>query len=298
MKLSGLHILLTYRCNLTCDHCFVWGSPRQRGTLTIEQIEQILRQAKDAQVDWIYFEGGEPFLYYAVMIRAIDMAYQMGFRIGVVTNAYWARTLTGAVEKLQLLAGKIDDLTISRDLYHYNENMDKLAQNVLSAAEQLKIPIGVITVAQPGESNAALSHGQIETGYSAVMYRGRAVVRLVPRVDRMPFEQFTECPHEDLRQPGRVHLGPFGNVHVCQGIAIGNLFETPLKEICERYKPYSHPICGPLLKGGPVTLVKSYDLDHEPAYADACHMCYEARSVLRNRFPEVLTPNQMYGVAS
>jgi hypothetical protein len=160
----------------------------------------------------------------------------------------------------------------------------------------LEIPVGAITVAQPEETNAALSHGQIEAGSSAVMYRGRAVERLVPRADRMPFEQFTECSHEDLRQPGRVHLDPFGNVHVCQGIVIGNLFETTLKEICERYDPDSHPICGPLLKGGPLTLMKSYNLKHEPTYADACHMCYEARTVLRNRFPEVLTPDQMYGV--
>lgn len=298
MKLDGLHILLTYRCNLTCDHCFVWGSPRQRGTLAIEQIEQILEQAEDAQVSWIYFEGGEPFLYYDVMLRGIDIAHEMGFRVGVVSNAYWARTLAGAQKKLQPLAGKIDTLEISSDWYHYRESTNKLVQNALSAVEQLKIPIGVITIAQPEDTNTILSRGQIKAGSSAVMYRGRAVERLASRADRMPFEQFTECPHESLRQPGRVHLDPFGNIHICQGIVIGNLFETTLKEILERYEPDSHPICGPLLRGGPINLVHSYHLEHESTYADACHMCYEARSVLRNRFPEVLAPDQMFGVAS
>ena len=48
MKLEGLHILLTYRCTYECDHCFVWGSPWQKGTLTLEQIERILEQAKVA----------------------------------------------------------------------------------------------------------------------------------------------------------------------------------------------------------------------------------------------------------
>ena len=61
MKLEGLHILLTYQCTYECDHCFVWGSPRQTGTLTLEQIENILLQAKDAGVASIYFEGGNPF---------------------------------------------------------------------------------------------------------------------------------------------------------------------------------------------------------------------------------------------
>jgi len=130
------------------------------------------------------------------------------------------------------------------------------------------------------------------------MYRGRAITRLVPLADRMASDQFTECLHEDLREPGRIHLDPFGNLHICQGIVIGNLFETPLKEICEGYDPDSHPICGPLLKGGPVTLMKSYNLEPESTYADACHMCYEARLLLRSRLPEVLTPDQMYGVLS
>ena len=71
------------------------------------------------------------------------------------------------------------------------------------------------------------------------------------------------CPHEDLREPGRVHLDPLGNVHICQGVVIGNLFETPLKEICENYDADAHPICGPLLAGGPAALVTEYNLPHE-----------------------------------
>ncbi len=88
MKLEGLHILLTYQCTYECDHCFVWGSPRQTGTLTYEQIEQILLQAKDAHVTSIYFEGGEPFLYYAILVKAVHKAADMGFSVGIVSNAY------------------------------------------------------------------------------------------------------------------------------------------------------------------------------------------------------------------
>ena len=46
MKLSGLHLLLTYQCNLECDHCFVWGSPWQNGTMTLKNIRQILKQGR------------------------------------------------------------------------------------------------------------------------------------------------------------------------------------------------------------------------------------------------------------
>jgi len=50
-----------------------------------------------------------------------------------------------------------------------------------------------------------------------------------------------------------------------------------------------------LLTGGPVALVQEYNLPHEENYADACHLCFEARRELRARFPEILKPDQMYG---
>ncbi len=294
MKLSGLHILLTYQCTYECEHCFVWGSPRQSGTLTLEQVEEILRQAKEAGVDWIYFEGGEPFLYYAVLVKGVQTASEMGFQVGIVSNAYWATSVPDAAEWLQPFAGRVADLAVSSDLYHCEKYFGENPQNALAAAKWMNIPTGVISVAQPDE-DAAPTLGQI-TDQAAVMYRGRAAVALTPRAARHPWDQFAACPHENLREPGRVHLDPLGNLHVCQGLVIGNLFEKPLKEICKRFDADAHPICGPLLEGGPAALVSEYNLPHASDYADACHLCYEARTTLRARFPEVLGPDQMYGM--
>src|SRR5512132_775820 len=101
MRLTGLHILLTYQCTYECEHCFVWGSPRQRGVLSIEQVQAILGQAKDAGVDSIYFEGGEPFLYYAVLAKGVQLAAEMGFSVGIVSNGYWASSVENATEHLR-----------------------------------------------------------------------------------------------------------------------------------------------------------------------------------------------------
>lgn len=286
MKLSGLHILLTYQCTYECEHCFVWGSPRQKGTLTLEQVQEILKQARDAGVETIYFEGGEPFLFYAILVRGVRLAAEMGFSVGIVSNAYWANSVADAMENLQPFAGRIDDLTVSSDNYHCGECFGDCPQNALVAAKWLNIPTGMISIAQP--EKAEHDQGQ-------VMYRGRAT-QLVARAALHPWESFTTCPHEDLREPGRVHVDPLGNLHICQGLVIGNLFEKPLRQICDEYDADAHPICGPLLSGGPAALVTEYHLDHASSYADACHLCYEARVALRARFPELLAPDQMYGV--
>lgn len=296
MKLSGLHILLTYQCTCECDHCFVWGSPWQTGTLTFEQIEGILQQAAEAGVTSIYFEGGEPFLYYPILVQSVRKAADMGFSVGIVSNAYWANSVSDAEEWLRPFVGRLADFTVSSDLFHCSEAMGERPQNALVAAKWLNIPTGMISVAQPDEAGCE-SHGQLESG-SAVMYRGRAAVNLSGRASGQPWESLAACPHEDLREPGRLHLDPLGNLHICQGIAIGNLFEKPLKQICDEYDPETHPICGPLLEGGPAALVTEYNLPHESTYADACHLCYAARTALRARFPECLQPDQMYGAAA
>jgi hypothetical protein len=40
----------------------------------------------------------------------------------------------------------------------------------------------------------------------------------------------------------------------------------------------------------------SVNLPHQAHYADACHACYSARLALREKFPEFLAPDQVYGV--
>ena len=294
MKPTGLHILLTYQCTYECDHCFVWGSPWQTGTFTFGQIQQILAQAKEAGVTSIYFEGGEPFFYYPIFVNAVRKAADMGFSVGIVSNAYWANSVADAEEWLRPFVGRLADFTVSSDLFHCSDAVGERPQNALVAAKWLNIPTGMISVAQP-DAEAQQSHGQIESE-SAVMYRGRAAVNLSPRAESYPWESFDSCPHEDLREPGRIHLDPLGNLHICQGIAIGNLFEKPLKQICEEYEADAHPICGPLLDGGPAALVTEYNVPHADSYADACHLCYAARTALRSRFPQCLNPDQMYGV--
>jgi hypothetical protein len=297
MHLSGLHLLLTYQCNFECDHCFVWGSPWQSGTMTLRDVRRILRQAQDlGSVEWIYFEGGEPFLYYTTLLKGVQEAAHMGFQVGVVSNSYWATDEEDALACLEPFDGLVQDLSISSDLYHYSQELSRQAKHACSAAERLGIPIGVISIAQVEATDAASAVGQLPVGDSDVMYRGRAVDKLVPQADRRPWEEFTECPYEDLREPGRLHVDPFGNLHVCQGISIGNLLQRPLSDICETYAPESHPITGPLLGGGPAELVRRYELPHQATHADACHLCYAARHALRTRFPETLTPDQMYGV--
>jgi hypothetical protein len=264
--------------------------------MTVSDIRTILIQAKEAgSVEWIYFEGGEPFLYYQTMLAGINQALELGFKVGVVTNSYWATSDEDALLWLTPLAGKIDDLSISSDLFHFSEKVSRQSKCITKAAEQLNIPLGIICIEQP-EIDALSIVGQIPFAASSIMFRGRAVEKLAPKVPHYPAEQFTTCPHENLADPGRVHIDPFGDLHICQGISLGNLFSSDLKTICAVFDPVTHPIIGALLDGGPYGLAKDNDIPTQGNYADACHLCYETRKLLRSQYPDILKPDQMYAV--
>jgi hypothetical protein len=302
VNITGLHLLLTYQCNLECDHCFAWGSPWQTGTITLERIREILRQASElGTIEWFYFEGGEPFLFYPIMVRGAEEAASLGFKVGIVTNGYWGTEPEDALEWLRPFEGLVQDLSVSSDRLHWSEKLSRQAEIATQAATELGIPLGIISIASP-EAEAPSAVGRLPASESGIMYRGRATQDLAAKAPRTPWTDFTECPHEDLRDPGRLHIDPLGNAHVCQGISLGNLFEDSLSQILRNCDAAidtgTHSILSPLISGGPAALIEQYGLDHEVGYADACHLCYESRLALRDRFPNILTPDQMYGVTS
>ncbi len=266
--------------------------------MTVAQVRDIFAQGRRlGSVRNICFEGGEPFLYYAPLLESAREARDFGWSVDILTNAYWATSAEDALLWLRPLADLgVDSLWVSEDDYHGSSGDESPPQVAAQAARELGISVSDISIRAAADSvpGAVERKGEPVTG-GAVMFRGRAAVKLVKGLPRQHWRQFTCCPHEELAEPTRVHIDPLGYVHVCQGLAIGNLWSKPLAEIMRSYQPAAHPICGPLIEGGPAALAEAFDVPHEETYVDACHMCYEVRSRLRHRAPEYLAPDQMYG---
>jgi len=297
--LTGIHLLMTYKCNLECDHCFLYSGPHAQGTMTLPQIHCVLDESrKIGSVEWIYFEGGEPFLFYPSMLEGVRIARDMGFKVGIVTNAYGAVSEDDAEVWLRPLADLgVACLSISDDSFHYREG-DSPAKRGLAAARKLGIPTAPICIqkpfvkAMPGQGQAK---GSPVIGGGA-MFKGRAVENLTAGLPRRPCHELVQCPHEDLQSPSRVHVDHYGHVHLCQGLSMGNMWQRPLSMLVLEYEADSHPICGPLVKGGPALLARQYNMDSEGVYVDECHFCYFVRRTLVDRFPEYLAPRQVYGL--
>jgi len=264
----------------------------------LEQVRNVLKEAKKLEtVDYISIEGGEPFLYYPIMVKAVEEAVDLGFHVEILSNCYWATCYEDAVEWLIPIAeAKNVELTLSSDLYHGDSWVIREVENAVRAAKTLGIKTGILAVKCPHADVPCPSQIEgVKVDLWELMYRGRAFSKLTERASKKPWREFTKCPYEDFTKQERVHIDPFGYVHVCQGISIGNAWQKPFSKIIEEFNSYENPILEPLIRGGPVALVEKFNLPHDEFYADACHLCYAARLLLRNRYPEILTPNQMYG---
>ena len=147
-----------------------------------------------------------------------------------------------------------------------------------------------------------------------VMHKGRAAVALAPAKASRPPETLVTCPFEDFTDPGRAHVGPDGELQVCQGISAGNVFAggdgPPAPEDLAEPRPDgaargarrlrparrapSSARSSPAAPGPSPR--PSATRRSAPLYADECHLCYEVRAALRRagRFPEVVAPGQCY----
>jgi hypothetical protein len=214
-----------------------------------------------------------------------------------VTNCYWAQSERDAELWLQpLVEIGIDDLSVSNDAFHSEDPVQSPAQTVYEVATRMGLPADSICIEAPtGTTAAEQQRGEPVTG-GDVIFKGRAVDKLLEGLPRQRYDCFTECTKEELIQPSRIHLDPFGNVFVCQGLSIGNIWQKPLKSIMQEFVPEQHPVIGPLVAGGPARLAEMYGLPEGDEYVSDCHLCYLVRKNLLDRFPEYLCPKQVYGV--
>ncbi|HYA64351.1 MAG TPA: radical SAM protein [Candidatus Sulfotelmatobacter sp.] len=297
--LTGIHILLTLKCTNECDHCFLHCGPSREATFTIGQLRTLIEQIKQlGTVTIVYFEGGEPFLFYPLLLEGLRLVRNAGFGAGIVTNGYWATSIEDGLHWLRPIRELgVVDFSVSDDEFHRLDKHDRRAEFARQAAQQLGIPTGTICIDPPYVSRQASEdhRGKPVIG-GGVLFKGRAAEKLTAGLPVRPCNELTTCPHEDLLSPERVHVDAHGNVHLCQGLSMGNIWEKPLAELVRGYDAQKHPIAGPLLRGGPIRLAQEHGLETNGSYVDGCHLCYTARKVLLPRFPQYLAPKDAYGL--
>jgi len=296
--LTSIHILLTYTCTLRCNHCFVYGGPQASGKISSAKVTHLLNQALTIKsIEWVIFEGGEPFLVYPLLLTSVKHARQLGFKVGVITNGYFGRSEEAAVRYLMpLVRLGLDRIYISNDLFHYKNTIESPAKRVIDAAVKFGLSTSSLKI---GESASQVQNQDpnnlhfVEETYPLMMV-GRAAEKLQLDLPFFDWDSFTYCPFKNFRDPETLFIDPFGNVQFCQGISIGNVWQKPLFDLVEQFNADSHPIYGPLARNGPKGLADEYQVFPLQEYHNACQLCYTVRRLMLTQFPEYLSPPHVY----
>lgn len=263
-------------------------------------MEGLLEQAASVEgVTHAYFEGGEPMLYYPLVKAGIRKATELGLASGIVTCGYYATTVPDGRMWLEPLREVgLSSVEVSIDRLHGDGEATANARNLVDAARGLGMQVSVLSVCDPREEGCTEAP-TTRTGEepSPVMLRGRAAHDMVEGLEMLPLGQLTDCPLEELESPTRVHVDPYGNVHVCQGIIAGNVWDGSLVQVVRGYSPRQHPVLGPLIEGGPLALAEAGGAGLGRDYASECHACYSIRRELRQNpdYRGTLGPAQVYG---
>ncbi len=116
-EVNSLRLSITQQCNLKCPYCHREGQSISKREMTLDEIEKIIKNAKEVGIKKIKITGGEPLIRKDV-IEIIEIIKKYDFEdISLVTNGF-------------LLARYAKDLKIA-GLNRVNIGCDSLSSNIL-----------------------------------------------------------------------------------------------------------------------------------------------------------------------
>jgi organic radical activating enzyme len=323
--MSVLKIHMTYQCTARCDHCRFGCSSAISETIDQTLALDCVKLLKEHNnLELVVLMGGEPGLfpetthYLASQIRKLDIA------VRIETNAFWATSIVAASKFLEPLYSINASVMFSLDSFHEPFVSPNHVEYAIKASDRLKGRYNIESayMDHPNShherdlrTDELLRDMEDRIGRSpccrvykgGVFYNGRASVVLADQVSEERGVPDDVCQRVPWWTDGWLNtldlliLDAEGYISKGCGIAIGNVKRTPLEEVIKSFDASKHPIFSILMEHGPVGLAKqAVDLGYsmKADYADKCHLCQEARNILRIRYPGYLAPSQHYNVVS
>src|ERR1700730_116169 len=173
-----LHLLV--RCNLTCLHCYMGGSPSRREQLPLQPVLDAVAECKHLGIGALYLTGGEPLLYRGFNDVLHAASSVPGLKITVCTNGTLVKPRHAA-----LLKSVNAQVNISIDgEADFHDRFRNLA-GAFSATErgmryvvEAGIPVTIVTTISQGNLQSLPSLVDWASRSGAVQFRAQPLLRL------------------------------------------------------------------------------------------------------------------------
>lgn len=312
---SSAGLLLTYKCNTSCEFCYYNCTPQKNGLMKVDTAIAAWQSLKTIAGDRakIHLTGGEPFLYFETIEQIlIEVKKQnLGPLDMLETNAFWATSGKIAREKISRLNELgINKLKISCDPFHQEFIDIKFVRILAQAAKEILGQTRVLVRWEkylewhglPAREDMRDSLFIKALQDYPCRFTGRAAEKLASMAADKLLDAFaSQNCSADFLGAKSVHIDPYGNVFsgTCSGISLGNITKTPLEKIWQDFHPSNNELLNTLFTAGPYGLFKKAiqaGYIPLPAYADKCHLCTSLRQFLfsKNLFTETICPQDCY----
>ena len=321
-------LILSYKCNAECRHCMYACSPKWDGEISNDDLEIILNQlagiikpspygVKFVSLNHgLHFTGGEPFLNYELLLKAVRLANRMNIPSTFVeTNCYWCTDDKITLEKLETLKENgLKGIMISVNPFYleyvpferterairialrvFGENMMIYQLDYYFRFKSLDLK-GKISVEDYLKAEKDDLAGNVE-----MFLMGRAAYRLAPLYLKYPASYFLNQPcMPPLLRNWHNHFDNYGNYlpGYCGGISLGNW--RNLDELLQQgIDVEKHPILNFLARQDFTGLLRfATDFGYresEIGYISKCHLCVDIRKHLAEKKEfEELSPYEFY----
>ncbi|MBN1974776.1 MAG: radical SAM protein [Sedimentisphaerales bacterium] len=237
-------LLLTYKCNCSCEFCYYHCGPDKGGLMPIDMAIGAWQSLKilAGENAKVHLTGGEVFLYWEHLEQILIEAQKqkMGKIDLIETNGFWATDDNITRDRLiRLNELGMYRLKISVDPFHQEYVDIEIVRRLAAISKEILGNERVLvrwekyldnSIDMKNISPAARMDAYIKAieDYPC-RFTGRAADKLAEAVACKPAESFTSenCKSSFLGAKG-VHIDPFGNVFsgTCSGIIVGNVNQT------------------------------------------------------------------------
>ena len=304
-------LILSYRCTSRCAHCLYNCGPNwPRQAMRPEDVLLALRTlASWPSPPQVHLTGGEPFLFFDLLLGATQVAAELGLTVYVETGAAWCTDDDQTIERFYALRQSgLAAVLISCSPFHAARFAPEHTLRAVRAALTIFGP-GQVLVYQPDYLETiqqfSVTHptplDSYEEYYSPAQLRhlfwdgyglisgGRAGYKLGHLVECIPAKAFCDqdCSGEILfAQHSHMDLGGNYIPGFCAGLSAADW----RKDANLLQRPYP-PLVELLIEGGPYALYELARRRHNyrplPAgYAGKCHLCVDLRWHLVRQCPE------------
>ncbi|WP_255456887.1 MULTISPECIES: radical SAM protein [unclassified Mycolicibacterium] len=168
------------RCNLTCRHCYMEGSPQRREQLPLEAVLRAVEESAALGVGTLYLTGGEPLLYrgFSDILRASTQI--PGLETTVCTNATLvkgrhAELLTDSRARVNV---SIDGNEEFHDYFRCLQGAFRAAEDGVRILVDAGLEVTIVTTISQSNLHMLADIAQWAAGIGAAEFRVQPLLRL------------------------------------------------------------------------------------------------------------------------